>query len=254
MPTATRVSCHDLLLSLTPDTLYRDVRRRLAHDNDLQEAARSERRRLDRMCREEKALWKEGCRIVVGTDEVGRGPMAGPLVAAAVAFAVPPFIPGLDDSKKLTFEQREAIFPWVQHHALAFRVESIPIEEVNQGNLHELSLRAMTRAVLGLGLPAEHLLVDGRFRLPLDLPQTVLVKGDSRSVSIAAASILAKVTRDRFMIEQDRRYPGYNFASHKGYNTPEHMAALELLGPCPLHRTRFAPIQRFFDPQLTLDL
>lgn len=244
-------TCFDLLTSLAPGAVFRDVRKRCP---DLHETARTEKRRLDKMCRQEKLLWKEGYRIVVGTDEVGRGPMAGPLVAAAVAFALPPFIPGLDDSKKLTLEQREAIFPWVQHHALAWRVESIPIEEVNRGNLHELSLRAMTHAVKGLGVQPDHLLVDGRFKLPLDLPQTVLVKGDSRSVSIAAASILAKVTRDRYMIEQDRVYPGYNFASHKGYNTPEHMAALELLGPCPLHRTRFAPIQRFFNPQLMLEL
>lgn len=250
MPT----TCFDLLACFEPARSLKDLRRQLAGDEALAAAAQSERKRLARMCREEKALWKEGCRIVVGTDEVGRGPMAGPLVAAAVAFACQPFIPGLDDSKKLTLEQREAIVPWVELQAIACRVEWIPIQEVNQGNLHELSLRAMSRAVLGLGVQPDHILVDGRFKLPLDVAQTVLVKGDSRSASIAAASVLAKVSRDRYMIEQDRRYPGYGFASHKGYNTPEHMAALELLGPCPLHRTRFAPIQRFFSGQLTLDL
>lgn len=250
MPT----TCFDLLACFEPAKSLRDLRRQLSSDQTLRAAARSERKRLARMCREEKALWKEGCRIVVGTDEVGRGPMAGPLVAAAVAFACPPFIPGLDDSKKLTLEQREAIVPWVELQAIAYRVEWIPLRELNQGNLHELSLRAMAQAVRGLGVEPDHILVDGRFKLPLDVAQTVLVKGDSRSASIAAASVLAKVSRDRYMIEQDRRYPGYGFASHKGYNTPEHMAALELLGPCPLHRTRFAPIQRFFSGQLTLDL
>ncbi|MEW6281713.1 MAG: ribonuclease HII [Candidatus Eremiobacterota bacterium] len=243
---------HELLDLLTPDLGYAAARKRLSEE--LARAARRERARLAAMCREEKDLWASAVRFVAGADEVGRGPMAGPLVAAAVVFEEPPWIPGLNDSKQLTLEQREALVPWIHHQAAAWHVQEISVEEVSHGNLHELSLKAMMGAVRGLGLPVQHVLVDGRFQLPLPLPQTALIKGDARSASIAAASILAKVYRDRIMIESEARYPGYGFAHHKGYNTAEHLEALRRLGPCPLHRTSFAPVRACMAEQLTLGL
>lgn len=212
-----------------------------------------ERARLRQMERNERNARREGFTRVAGVDEVGRGPLAGPLVAAAVVFDGSPLIPMLDDSKKLTQDVREALFDLVHARASSVAVGIVEIDELNETNLHVASLLAMRRALDGLTVVPDFVLVDGCHTVPsLPCAQRALVKGDSLSVSIAAASIVAKVTRDRQMRELDERWPAYGFAQNKGYGTADHIEALARLGPCPVHRTRFAPVARFADPQLRL--
>lgn len=213
-----------------------------------------EKARLRQMERYEREARRDGFARVAGVDEVGRGPLAGPLVAAAVVFEAPPLIPMLDDSKRLTEEVREALFDLVHARAASVSVGIIDIDELNETNLHVASLLAMRRALDGLTTSfPDFVLVDGCHAVPsLPCAQRTLVKGDSLSVSIAAASIVAKVTRDRRMRELDARWPAYRFAQNKGYGTAEHLEALARLGPCPQHRTRFAPVARLVDPQLRL--
>jgi ribonuclease HII len=191
----------------------------------------------------ERRLWLGGRCLVAGADEVGRGPLAGPVVAAAVIF--PPEVreadlAGLDDSKRLSPEAREALVPRIRALALAWAVAEVDVEEIDRLNIAQASFEAVRRAVAALRPAPEHVLVDG---LPnprlVPLPQTALVGGDGLSLSVAAASVLAKVHRDRCMVAWDAVYPGYGFAEHKGYPTPEHRRALGRLGPCPLHRRSF---------------
>ncbi|MCA9796703.1 MAG: ribonuclease HII [Candidatus Eremiobacteraeota bacterium] len=194
------------------------------------------------MCKWEASVWPG--LPAAGADEVGRGPMAGPLVAAAVAFGERPWIPWLKDSKKLKPEEREELCEWVKSRALAYGVGIVTVEEINDGNLHHLSLEAMRRALSQLPLTLGLVLIDGKFTIPnWPTAQQALVKGDDKSVCIAAASILAKVTRDRMMVELEERYPGYGLAEHKGYATDSHMQALRRLGPSPIHRFSFAPVR-----------
>jgi ribonuclease HII len=177
-------------------------------------------------------------------DEVGVGPLAGPLVAAAVI--VPPEVDlrGVDDSKKLSRGQRDRLCGDLRRCAVAIGLGIATVEEVDRLNTYWAALLAMRRAVLALPIGAEHLLVDGR-RIPdVDLPQERLVKGDSRSYSIAAASIIAKVERDAMMDALDREYPQYGFARHRGYGTPEHLEALARHGPCLIHRRSFLPVSQ----------
>ena len=191
----------------------------------------------------EQRLWRSGCRAVAGADEVGRGPLAGPVVAAAVVFD-PSLdvdrLAGLDDSKRLSPKVREGLVPVIRALARAWTVAVVDVEEIDRLNIAQASFEAMRRAVLALRPEAEHALIDG-LRNPrlIEVPHTPLVGGDGLSVSIAAASVLAKVHRDRLMTEWDALHPGYGFADHKGYPTPEHRAALRALGPCPLHRRSF---------------
>lgn len=199
----------------------------------------------------ERQLWRQGLRVVAGVDEAGRGPLAGPVVAAAVILPVawadgefPADLRDLNDSKQLTETQRENFFARLTacleiQHGIA----SVEPAEIDRVNILRATHQAMATALAGLALPPEHVLVDGLPVAVLRWPQTALVKGDSRSYSIAAASVLAKVTRDRQMLEYDRRYPAYGFARHKGYPTPEHLEALHRHGPCPIHRQSFAPVR-----------
>ena len=179
-----------------------------------------------------------------GVDEAGRGPLAGPVVAAAVILDPCRPITGLADSKKLTPVQRAELDAEIRAHALAWCVASATVEEIDHLNILGATMLAMTRAVEGLSCRPERVLVDGN-RLPdLPCPGQAVVGGDARVPAISAASILAKVARDREMERLDRRHPGYGFARHKGYPTREHLAALERLGPCPAHRRSFAPVRR----------
>ncbi|MBI5773182.1 MAG: ribonuclease HII [Verrucomicrobia bacterium] len=199
----------------------------------------------------ERLLDREGIRHIAGVDEAGRGPLAGPVVAAAVVFphewiqgGIPAPLKGLNDSKQLSSARREEYFAWLSangevHHAIA-QIDSPTIDEIN---ILQATHRAMNDALAGLTSPPQHALVDGLPVKSLRFPQTALVKGDARSYSIAAASVLAKVTRDCLMEEYDREFPGYGFAEHKGYGTPQHLAALARLGPCPIHRRSFAPVR-----------
>jgi ribonuclease HII len=183
-------------------------------------------------------------RLMAGVDEVGRGPLAGDVVAAAVILDPDNPIAGLDDSKKLTEKKREALFPLIQQQALAWCVGRASVQEIDQLNILHASLLAMKRAVEGLAIQPEHVLVDGN-RLPnWTYSSEPVVKGDSRVAAIAAGSILAKVTRDREMQAFDVEYPGYGFAGHKGYPTKAHIEALQQLGISPIHRLSFGPVKR----------
>lgn len=181
--------------------------------------------------------------LVAGCDEVGRGPLAGDVVAAAVILDPEQSILGLDDSKKLSEKKREQLFGEIQTKAKSWCIARASVAEIDHLNILQASLLAMTRAVQGLHIQPEHVLVDGNKLPKWNYAAEAVVKGDSRVAAISAASILAKVTRDREMIALDKVYPGYGFADHKGYPTPVHMAALDKLGVTPIHRTSYGPIK-----------
>src|SRR5882762_4983162 len=197
----------------------------------------------------ERELWQQGMTLVAGVDEAGCGPLAGPVVAAAVLFpcswlatGLYSKLRGLNDSKQLNEEERNRFYQViVTHPEIRFGIASVEPEMIDQINILEAAHRAMQLALDQLTPSAQHVLVDGRPVKTLRIPHTPLVKGDCRSYSIAAASVLAKVTRDRMMVELDGRYPGYAFAEHKGYSTPQHLALLAQLGPRPIHRRSFSP-------------
>lgn len=191
--------------------------------------------------RHERKLWRSGVYFVAGVDEAGRGPLAGPVVAAAV-LVTPGFeIEGVADSKTLKPEERERLFELITAGAPSFGVGIVDHETIDRVNILNATFLAMQRAVAGLSPRPQHLLVDGNRFVPGDetLPYTTIVGGDARSFSIAAASIVAKVTRDRIMMRLDGEYPAYGFCRHKGYATPEHRAAIIRHGLCPVHRRSF---------------
>jgi ribonuclease HII len=194
------------------------------------------------MHRAEVRMAGEGV-TVAGVDEAGRGPLAGPVVAAAVVLGAGTRWDGLDDSKRLDAETRERLFARVRERARAFSWAVIGPKAIDHENIRRASLRAMHRAVTGLRVVPDLVLVDGLDGIPqLALPQQAVVDGDARMISIAAASVVAKVVRDRIMSCLDRVWPEYGFARHKGYGTPEHLEALARVGPCPLHRYSFSPV------------
>ncbi len=183
-----------------------------------------------------------------GVDEAGRGPLAGPVVVAAVILDPARPIAGLDDSKKLSEKKREALYPLIVERALAHCVIVVEAEEIDRLNIFQATMAGMRRAVAGLAPAAHEALVDGN-QLPKDLPcpGRAIVGGDALEPAISAASILAKVSRDRLMVALDGAHPGYGFAIHKGYPTPAHLAALRQLGPCAQHRRSFAPVRQLLD-------
>jgi ribonuclease HII len=182
--------------------------------------------------------------LLAGCDEVGRGPLAGDVVAAAVILDPSKPIKGLDDSKKLNEKKRESLFVEIQEKATSWCIARASVDEIDKLNILQASLLAMTRAVEGLHIQPEHVLVDGNKLPKWKYVAEAVIKGDSRVAAISAASILAKVTRDREMIEWDKHYPGYGFAEHKGYPTAVHMSALEKLGITPLHRRSYSPVRK----------
>lgn len=187
----------------------------------------------------ENSCIANGFSRICGVDEAGRGPLAGPVCAAAVILPHGCELPGLNDSKKLSPKKREALFLPIQQQAVAFAVAFASVQEIEQLNILNATFLAMSRAVQALQIPADFSLIDGN-RLPqLSIPSRAVVKGDSLSMSIAAASILAKVSRDNLMPQLDAEYPGYGFAVHKGYGTAAHIAKIKELGPCPCHRLSF---------------
>jgi ribonuclease HII len=207
-------------------------------------ARRAEARRLSRLFARRRALFADGARCVAGVDEVGVGPLAGPVVAAAVVLPPRVKLAGLDDSKQLRRDERERLDREIRAQALAVGVAEVPPVEVDRLNVYRAALEAMRLAVSALGLRPDHLLVDARTIPGVEIPQTALVDGDARDGSIAAASIVAKVYRDALMVRFDGRHPGYGFARHKGYATREHLQALSRLGPSPLHRRSFSPVSQ----------
>lgn len=203
------------------------------------EAVRRERESFSRRFLLENRLWAEGFRYVAGVDEAGRGPLAGPVVAAAVILPSAAFLPGLNDSKQLSEARRAALVPLIKEQALAWSVAEVDTEVIDRLNIARAAFEAMRAAVAGLALRPDFVLVDG-FPVPGLLgPQQGVVGGDGLSNSVAAASVLAKVHRDRRMAEYAERFPGYGFEVHKGYPTAEHREALRRLGPSPIHRRSF---------------
>src|ERR1700688_2490981 len=198
--------------------------------------------------RQEKNAWASGAVMVAGVDEVGRGSLFGPVVAAAVILDRDYRIRGLRDSKLLLAERRELLAPRIREHAVAWAVAAVDAARIDQINIYHASRLAMREAVMRLQPAADHLLIDA-MRLDCELPQKAIIHGDALSASIAAASILAKVERDRMMCEWDAVFPEYGLASHKGYSTPQHLAALLQHGPSPLHRQSFAPVWQNPVPQ-----
>ena len=195
---------------------------------------------------EEELCHGQGFARVCGIDEAGRGPLAGPVVAAAVILPQGYELPGLNDSKKLTEKKREALFDVIMEKAIACSVAQASVEEINQFNILEATLLAMRRAIEGLSVKADFALIDGNVSRDFPLPATAVIHGDAISPSIAAASILAKVTRDRMCIDLDAEYPMYGIAKNKGYGSKQHMDALRRYGPAPIHRTKFI---RFLDEE-----
>lgn len=188
---------------------------------------------------------EQGYELICGVDEAGRGPLAGPVCAAAVILPMDLEIPGLNDSKKLTEKKREALYDIIVEKALAYGIAMATEQEVDEINILQATFLAMKRSVEVLSLKPRFVFIDGNREPDLgDLPLKTIVKGDSRSANIAAASILAKVTRDRYMVQLDETYPQYGFAIHKGYGTQKHYEALREFGPCPAHRRTF--LKKFY--------
>jgi ribonuclease HII len=196
------------------------------------------------LLRHERALWTQGLLHVAGVDEVGVGPLAGPLVAAAVILPRECEVRGIDDSKKLTPARRTKLKAEIEACAVAVGIGIVEVRDVERLNTYWAAIEAMRRAVAALAVTPEQILIDAR-RIPgLEVPQLPLVKGDARSYSIAAASIVAKVLRDAMMTELDAAYPQYGFRRHMGYATADHLAALDRHGPCPAHRRSFLPVSQ----------
>ena len=203
----------------------------------------------------ESNLWRKGFRTVAGVDEVGRGPLAGPVVAACVVLPQDFSVSGVDDSKKLTPRKREKLFDQILENALEVGIGIVGEKAIDAMNILNASLKAMFKAVQKLKNVPEFILVDGNQRIPnLPLPQMPVIKGDSKSLSIAAASIVAKVTRDRIMLKYHEEYPEFCFADHKGYGTRAHVEALKAFGPCRIHRRSFKLVELYQTNQVDLDI
>ena len=198
---------------------------------------------LQTMLEFERKLWDAGKYYVAGVDEVGRGPLAGPVVTAAVILPHDFSLLGVNDSKKLSPKQRDYLFDQIKEAAVAWSLGRREPERIDEINILEATKEAMIDAINGLDIKPDHVLIDAVTLKNLQYPQTAIIKGDAKSASIAAASILAKVTRDRMMVEYDKIYPEYGFAKHKGYGTAAHIEALGKYGPTPIHRMSF--IQKF---------
>ncbi len=194
----------------------------------------------------ENDLRDRGFKNVLGTDEAGRGPMAGPLVAAAVILPPGLVIPGLNDSKKLSPKKREELYDLIASVAVEVQTEVISVEEIDRINVLEASKKAMRACIEKMRTPVDYVLADA-VELELDLPMLGIIKGDAKAAAIAAASIIAKVTRDRLMVSYDEIYPEFGFKKHKGYVTKRHLEMLAKHGPCPLHRRSFAPVRLYFE-------
>ncbi len=207
------------------------------------EAAAAEERRLEELYRYERALYGQGRRLVAGVDEAGRGPLAGPVVVGAVILPPSCRLPGLDDSKKLTAGEREDLYERIKATAVAVSHVVVGVEDIDRLNIYQATVQGMYAAVAGLAPAPEAVLVDAVPLKFLTVPHRSIIGGDALSASIAAASVIAKVERDRIMTALDAEYPAYGFAKHKGYGTPEHLAALRVSGPCAIHRRSFAPVR-----------
>lgn len=208
-----------------------------------QEKKQAEQQRLLSMYKYEDQAASQGYKCIVGVDEAGRGPLAGPVSVAAVILPEHLLLPRLNDSKKLSAKVRDELYDEIMDKAVAAKQVFVSPEEIDRVNILQATMEGMCQAVQQLSVPADYVLIDAVKLNELPLPQLSLIKGDAKSASIAAASIVAKVTRDRLMDEYDAQYPQYGFASHKGYGTAEHIAAIKKYGPCPIHRMTFEPVK-----------
>ena len=206
-------------------------------------ANRAEGQRLRNLLRHENRLWERGVTLVAGVDEAGMAPLAGPVVAAACILPRDYRPRGVDDSKQLDAAERERLAEDIKRNAVSWAVGRAEVGEIDRLNIYWAGILSLRRAVLGLDPRPEHLLIDARRIRDLDIPQDGIVHGDALSLTIAAASILAKTTRDALMARMDEEYPGYGFARHKGYPTPDHVAALRERGACAIHRRSFGPVR-----------
>ncbi len=202
----------------------------------------------------EEQLEDLAIKYIAGVDEVGRGPLAGPVVVAAVILPLNLRIKGINDSKKLSLKKRNELYKIILNEALAVNVSFIDERVIDEINIYEATKKGMLEAISGLKIKPEHVLIDAMPLRELAIAHTSIIHGDALSASIGAASIIAKVTRDEYMDKMDIKYPNYGFKHHKGYCTKEHLEALEKYGPCEIHRKSFAPVKKFYTKQLTLDL
>jgi len=215
---------------------------------------KQERQRLNKMKKYEKMAYRDGHRLIAGIDEVGRGPIAGPVVAAAVILPSSFLLAGVNDSKQVSQKKRVQLADRIKSEAIAWSVAIIAADVIDQVNILQATKQAMHRASSGLQPGPDYILVDA-LRIPeIEVPQFPIIKGDCLSISIACASIIAKVERDRLMEVYDDLYPGYGFAAHKGYGTREHLSTLMKKGPSPIHRFSFEPIKSRFGPQDIIQL
>ncbi len=198
-----------------------------------------EKERLDKMMIYERDVYSKGNKFIAGIDEAGRGPLCGPVVAAAVILKEGEYIEGVNDSKKLSESKRDKLYEEITNKAISWSVGIVDEKIIDDINILEATRIAMKQAVEGLSVTPDHVLVDAEKHIPIKVPYTPIIKGDSLSVSIAAASIIAKVTRDRMMYEIDKKYPEYEFAKNKGYGTKSHMEAIEKYGLTDIHRRSF---------------
>ncbi|SFJ80366.1 ribonuclease HII [Thermoflavimicrobium dichotomicum] len=212
-----------------------------------QERLQKERARLEAMWEYERAGWTQGYQVIAGVDEAGRGPLAGPVVAAAIVLPSDFDVTGLNDSKQLTREERNELRNRIERQAMAVGVGIVDVEYIDQYNILQATYEAMRRAIQKLSCQVDYLLVDA-VKIPgISIPQQGIIKGDQLSHSIAAASIIAKTTRDEWMIQAAEKYPHYGFDKHMGYGTPEHLAALVKWGVSPIHRRSFAPVKEIME-------
>ncbi|MDY0074372.1 MAG: ribonuclease HII [Acholeplasmataceae bacterium] len=200
----------------------------------------------------EKELYQKGIQTIAGVDEAGRGPLAGPVVAAAVILRKDATFQYVNDSKQLTEKQRELALEEIKHQALAIGIGISSVEEIDLINIYRASREAMLSAIDQLKVRPDYILTDA-MPMEIDIPMTSIIKGDEKSVSIAAASIIAKTTRDAYMIEMDKLFPNYGFAKHKGYPTREHIDAIKTYGITPIHRKTYEPIKSMLRPNLFSD-
>ena len=200
----------------------------------------------------EEKLYDEGFHLICGVDEAGRGPLAGPLVVAACI--LPPFlrIEGINDSKQLSAKKRKELYKVIVKNALAYKIVFVTEEDVDSLNIYQATKKGMLMAIAGLKNKPDYALIDAMPLGELEIPPNSIIHGDARCASVAAASILAKVTRDEYMEKMDIKYPNYGFKKHKGYGTKAHMQALEKYGPCKIHRKSFAPVSKFYSKQMSI--
>ncbi len=203
---------------------------------------------MDDLYKYEKELWNSGINMVAGVDEVGRGPLIGPVVTACVILPHDFILPGLTDSKKLTEKKRNEFYDYIMAHSIAVEVGECSPEEIDEINIYEASRKAMIKAINKVNekVKIDHVLVDA-MPLNIDIPSTSIIKGDAKSITIAAASVIAKVTRDRMMIELDKKYPQYGYASHKGYPTKKHLEAINEYGLISGYRKTYGPVKKILE-------